>query len=461
MRFDPILAETRFGCGLSPLVAPPADGAALLAGLEAPDVMAARFPIERFATFLSRMRTRRDWQKILRDNRGSAMGEAARKEIRLLNKAARQDNLQWLAAHVLRRVYSPTPFRERLEGFWADHFTATGKAGLIRRATSPYIEEAIRPNLSGRFEDLLIAAVTHPLMVHYLDQQRSAGPGSARAQRRPGVFGLNENLAREILELHTLGVDGPYTQADVRQLAELMSGLTLHFNVGRQFRKDMAEPGAETVLGVSYGGGTPHLRDIEAVLRDLARHPATARHVARKLATHFVSDRPEPSLVAALEQAYRDSGGELRAVYAALLAHPAAWDRARPNVKQPFHFIASACRALVVPPEALLGQSERALRLRLADPLRLMGHVWQKPDGPDGLAEADSAWITPQGMAARLQWAVAMPRILLPDLPDPRDFVTTALGPDVPEAVRFAARAAESRADGIGMVLISPAFQRM
>ncbi len=162
-----------------------------------------------------------------------------------------------------------------------------------------------------------------------------------------------------------------------------------------------------------------------------------------------------------MEAAYRDSGGTLRAVYATMLAHPSAWRREGGNVKPPFDFIASACRALAVPDHALSDMKESEVRLRFLEPLRLMGHVWQKPDGPDGLEEADSAWITPQGMAARLQWAVTIPQLLLPDLPDPRAFVTVALGPLVTDRVAFAARAAESRADGIGLVLASPAFQRM
>ncbi len=461
MRFDPILADMRFGCGLSPDIAPPESVDAMLRGLAQPDAMADAFPIERFDTFLGRMQRRVELSQIRRKNRGTELAATARKDSKLLNKAARQDALGWMAAHIARRVKSTTPLRERLEFFWADHFTATGKRGVIRRATSPYMESAIRPNLNGRFEDLLIAAVTHPVMVHYLDQQTSVGPNSVMAQRRPGKVGMNENLAREVLELHTLGVDGPYTQTDVRELAELLTGLTINFNTGRQFRKPMAEPGAETVLGKSYGGDNPGLRDIEAVLRDLARHPATARHMAGKLAVHFVSDTPEPALVDALEAAWRDSDGDLPLVYAALLNHPAAWETTRPNVKQPFDFVTSACRALAVSPERLLSRDPRALNLWLYAPLRLMGHVWQKPEGPDGLQEADSAWITPQGMAARVQWAMTVPGPLRKGLPDPRDFVETALGPRANDTIRFAAAAAETRQDGIGVVLISPAFQRM
>ncbi len=461
MSFDPTLADIRFGCGLSPVIANPDSVTDILAGLEQPDDMADRFPIEEFPEFRQRMVNREELQKELRKNRGTEAGDGLRKEIRLLKKQARLDHWEWLAAHVLRRTHSQTPFFERLEGFWADHFTTAGKAGVIRRGVSPYVQSAIRPNMSGVFSDLLIASVTHPMMVHYLDQSRSAGPNSEQAKKKPGKFGLNENLAREILELHTLGVDGPYRQSDVRELAELLTGLTYQSNQGRHFRKSLAEPGEKTILGVPYGGGNPHIRDIEAVLRDLAVHPSTARHMAMKLAVHFVSDRPDPDLVATIERAWRDSDGMLSHVYHAMLNHPAAWGDSRPNFKQPFDFICSAARALHVHPRSIQSLNEQKMRQRFFEPLRLMGHIWQKPGGPDGLEENDSAWVTPQGMAARLQWAVIVPSLLMPQLPDPRDFVQTALGPRANETVRFAAGAAESRADGIGLVLISPAFQRM
>jgi uncharacterized protein (DUF1800 family) len=375
-----------------------------------------------------------------------------------LVKETRLDQRRWLVAHILRRMNSTTPLRERLESFWADHFTVLGKAGPLRMATSSYIATAIRPHIGGAFEDLLIAATTHPLMLHYLDQQGTAGPNSPQALKVPNRLGFNENLAREMLELHTVGVNGPYTQTDVRELAELLTGLAFRAETGTEFRPLLAEPGAETILGRRYGGDRPAtLDDIHTALRDLARHPATARHIAGKLAVHFVSDQPDPDLIRSIETAWLETGGDLLSAYHALLTHPAAWSAAPGNMKQPFDYIASACRALDVPGKTLRKQ----VVAMIERPMQRMGQFWQAPLGPDGLPERDDAWITPQGLAARVQWAFLVPQLLGPDLPDPRIFVETALGPRPPEVVRFAAGAAETRADGIGVILASPAFQRM
>ncbi|CUH67934.1 hypothetical protein TG4357_03291 [Thalassovita gelatinovora] len=465
MTFDPILAEKRFGYGLSPRRAAPESVADMLTRLQASDDIAAQFPVEPFSIFLGRMHDAQMIRKDFKKLRGTDAGKALQKQLKLIKKDARQQHRHWLVQTMLRRVWTGDGFRERLSAFWADHFTAQGKAGLLKRGTTPYIEDAIRPHLTGRFADLLYAVTTSPLMVHYLDQENSMGPGSRRAEKRGAKAGLNENLARELLELHTLGVGAPYGQADVRQLAELLTGLTYSAQDGTKFRKDFAEPGTETVLGKTYGGGQPGLGDIRAVLEDLAAHPATAQHIARKLAVHFVSDTPDPDLVQALAQRYRDTGGDLAQVYDALLTHPAAWQPEPGNIKLPDEFIASTMRALAVDPQVFstveTGDQHEKLVIRLfLKPLQLMGQPWQAPLGPDGWTEVDTAWLTPQGLTARIDWAMSVPAKLRNPLPDPRHFVTDALGRWAPEPVQFAAKAAENRRVGIALILASPAFQR-
>ncbi|WP_027258162.1 DUF1800 domain-containing protein [Leisingera aquimarina] len=460
MQFDGDLAEIRFGAGLSPLVRPPASAEVILGRLQGADEMAVRFPVSRFDDAFARAKEFRRLRRERKRLEGQQGYEAADKAFSAYRRAHNAARIKWHGQRLLRHVYTRDAFRERLVLFWADHFTAQGKNGALRILAAPYAETVIRPHVAGRFEDMLIAAATSPLMLHYLDQNRSAGPESRAAKRRKRLSGLNENLAREVLELHTLGVDGPYGQADVRQLAELFTGLTASQDKGFVFRPGMAEPGAETVLGQTYGGGKPELDQVLAALRDLARHPATAQHLAWKLAVHFTSDQPEPGLVSHLAARYQDSGGDLLQVYAALLEHPAAWQPDLRNVKPPFGYVASACRALAVPEVRFSELRPRQLNRLLLAPLTPMGQRWEFSGGPDGWPEEDMSWVTPHALAARLRWAMAAPRRLAQPLPDPRVFATAALGRFANERVRFAARAAETQSEAVGLILTSPAFQR-
>lgn len=460
MRFDPEMAAIRFGCGLSPSLPAPRSADEMLSRLAGPDHAARAFPMPGYEVALDNRRKVRAARRAYKAATVDAERETLKQEMRQARRAAFQDGATWFGQTLLRRALAEDGFRERLAAFWADHFTAAGRSGLMRDAHALYAEEAIRPHVAGRFADMLRAAETHPMMLAYLDQRRSTGPNSRRAARRGEKTGLNENLAREMLELHTLGVGGPYTQRDVRQLAELLTGLT-YTRRGMRFRPGMAEPGAETVLGRDYGGGKARLEDIFAALDDLARHRATAAHLSRKLAVHFVSDTPDAGLVADMTARFLETDGNLTELYAAMLAHPAAWMAEGGNVKQPMDFVGSALRALDIGPRHMPLDRLGRMRGLFLGPLELMGQSWGRPGGPDGWPEADGAWITPQRLAARLQWAMTVPFRLRGVLPDPRDFVAVALGGRASDAVRFAASAAETRAEGIGLVLASPDFQRM
>lgn len=461
MAFEPDLSEIRFGCGLSPRIAPPASFEAMLAGLTEPDAMAQRYPIEIFDSVFENMRA----YQALRSERTKAKAtdkakyDALNKKMRSLVRDARRNRKVWAEQRFLRWSRTRTGFRERIVAFWADHFTALGRMTAFRNAASAYVETAIRPNVSGRFSDLLFAVVTHPLMLNYLDQDRSVGPDSPMGVRSGGKRGLNENLAREVLELHTLGVGGPYTQYDVRQLAEAFTGLTFTAQDGFAFKKARAEPGASTILGQSYAE-TPSLQNVREILDDLSTNDATARHIARKLAVHFVSDAPNENLVEHVAARYRATGGRLTEVYAALLEHPAAWDGPLRNVKPPLDFMSSAFRALDVSDQPMRSLPYKRFSGAIFNPLRMMGQPWRNPAGPDGWPEDDAAWITPQGVAFRLRWALTAPTRFAPELPDPPQFVDQALGRFASASVRFAAQAAETRSDGVGLVLSAPAFQR-
>lgn len=458
MPFDPVMAERRFGVGLSPGRAAPGSVAAMLDSLAGPDAMARAWtipPYERAEPSRATMRAR---ALAVRDAETEADRTAAMEARSRMRMAARELYARNLAVEMARSVDTHDGLRERLARFWADHFTVRALSGGYRHLVSPYIEAAIRPHVTGRFADMLRAVVTSPTFLLYFDQLRSYGPNSPRGLKHGR--GLNENLARELLELHTLGVGGAYTQRDVRQLAELLTGLSSSARRGFHFRPGNAEPGAETVLGEAYGGDDPALDDILDAMEGLARHPDTARHLSRKLAVHFIAPDPDPDMVHAMADRYAATGGDLLATVEAMLTHPAAWDDPYRKVKRPVDFIASGLRALAVPPDRIVGAGRRDVHHLLRVPMRVMGQAWQAPVGPDGWPEADSEWITPQGMAGRISWAMRAPERLLEALPDPRDFVHHALGPDPSEAVSFAAGAAQTRTEGVGVVLASAAFNR-
>jgi uncharacterized protein (DUF1800 family) len=358
-----------------------------------------------------------------------------------------------------RGVATDDPFRERLAAFWANHFTALTRGYFLRAGRAGYVAEAIRPHLAGRFADMLFAVATHPFMLRYLDQRVSIGPNSPVGLRRDR--GLNENYARELLELHTLGVGGGYDQRDVRQLAELLTGLTSNkHHTDFAFRPDWAEPGPEEVLGKRYGGAAPQLDDIRTVLEDLALHPSTARHLARKLAAHFLADDPDEDMVAQMASAYQSSGGELMALYEAMLAHPLAWRGFGGKAKTPIEFLVTAMRALGTTPEQLDTFDLGRVRKRLMRPMVLMGQPYARPPGPDGWADEVPAWITPHGLAARIGLAQVILKWLKKDQLDPRSFVYDALADAPGIALVQAVHGAETRAEGLMLVLASPEFNR-
>lgn len=462
MAFDSERAEIRFGCGLSPRIAPPTSVGDMLARLKGPDTAAERFQIPTLESLLPQTRRFAAVRKVYFHPKNEAERASSKKKFKEQSRVMRQQGLKFFGNTVLRRALGTDAMRERLTSFWADHFTAVGRDVITIMAQPIYVEEAIRPHVAGRFADMLKAAITHPVMLVYLDQNKSMGPNSEMALNgRNRKRGLNENLARELLELHSLGVDGPYTQTDVRQVAELLTGLRVSTEQSFVFEARRAEPGIKTIMGVAYGSDTPSLSDVFAFLDDLAVHPSTAAHLARKLAVHFVSDAPDEGMIADMTARYAETDGDLHAVYEVMLSHPAAWDTTHGNVKQPMDFIGSALRALDISPRRMSLDKPSRLLGHLTTPMLLMGQAWGQAPAPDGFPEEDDKWITPQRLAARLQWSMNMPVRFQPKLPDPREFVRVALGSTAPETVRFAAGAAENRAEGIGLVLASPAFQRM
>ncbi len=446
------IAATRFGYGFHPHQALAADADGLLAelGSASPYEPPIGGPTlaERAALYSQFLEARK----------------ARRKDISLtpIMQGFNQQINQQFKADVARRIKAPIlsdrGFFERLSWFWMDHFTTAARNLVTKSLTARLEPDAIRPNITGSFRDMLRAVVTHPAMIVYLGQHRSVGPAS-RVGKRTGR-GLNENLAREIIELHTLGVGGPYTQGDVRQFAELLTGMTINRKTGATaFKPQQAEPGTEEMLGAVYGDDRPDIGDVVAALDDLASHPRTGRHIAVKLATHFISDTPSEGLVTHIESAFNRTDGRLMAVYQALLEHPESWAPEALKVKQPFDFLVSSVRAAGVRSDMIAPFLKHKGRLSLPRALRNLNQPMMQAPGPDGWPEEADRWITAQGLAARLQWAARLGRSLESRM-DPRNYLADALGDRAGPEVTFAATHAAEKWEGIALILASPEFNR-
>lgn len=441
----PEIAAFRFGFGLP---AAPGGIGAMMNRLTGPDSGAAAFPGMGLAAI------RADWQTARAARDGIRAGTTDRAAYRAALRRVQAHATRAVQVDLARAIAATDGFRERLVRFWADHFTTESRFLTDAALPAALAEDAIRPHVAGRFVDMLQAAILHPAMLIYLDQARSVGPNSAFGRRRG--LGLNENLARELLELHTVGLGAGYRQEDIRQAAEVLAGLRADAGADVRFDAARAEPGPARVMGRVYS--TDDMRAVRDLLEDLASHPDTARHIAHKLAVHFVADDPPPDLVAAMAGAW-GTWGNLRAVARAMLTHPAAAAPPGAKVRQPFEFLAAALRALAVPPGAVVALGRGPARRRLVLPLRAMGQEPFRPGGPDGWEEEAQAWINPQGLAARIAWAMERPAEFV-TLPDPRDLVASALEPFADDRLAWAVAAAETRAEGVGLVLASPAFNR-
>jgi uncharacterized protein (DUF1800 family) len=348
-------------------------------------------------------------------------------------------------------------FRERWALFFANHFTVSTTKQQTAAVIGPYEAEAIRPHVFGHFSELLASAETHPAMLYYLDQTQSVGPNSQQAQaamKRPNARppGLNENLAREIMELHTVGVNGGYTQADVTEFARAMTGLSVPgpkeaVLSKAVFREAAHEPGKRLVLGKNYNGDG--MKQFGSILNDLAARPATARFVCTKIARHFVADDPPPSLVNRLQAAWMSSGGDLSRVAEALISAPEAWKPQAAKLKTPYEFVVSSYRALGLVPNAY-GQVGGVL-----------GGLGQQPfaaPSPKGWPEEAQAWATADAIVKRMQFAQNFSRLGAQQ--DPNVLAQNALGARLTPAVATAVARAESRPEAVALLIMSPEFQR-
>ncbi|MGO9802224.1 MAG: DUF1800 domain-containing protein [Steroidobacteraceae bacterium] len=365
-------------------------------------------------------------------------------------------------ARFRQAVLTDRPFLERLTQFWSNHFAVSVDKQYLAGLAGSFEREAIRPHVLGNFGDLLVAAETHPAMLLYLDNHLSVGPHSPAALRaglhqRGRALGINENLGREILELHTLGVGGGYTQADVTSFATVITGWSLGGGNGLfangppgrfVFRPAMHEPGTRTVLGRRYpddGYG----QGVE-VLNDLAQHPSTARHIATKLARHFIADEPPPAVVERLARAFTGYGGDLRPVYRALLDCGEAWEQPLSKYKTPGDFIVSGYRGLTLPVDA--GHGPLA-------PFEVLGQrIWQ-PGSPAGWPDRSVDWDGASALLKRIEWADAVGG-RLGSRRDAAALAPQLLGANLSDATGTAISRAASASQALTLLMSAPEFMR-
>jgi uncharacterized protein (DUF1800 family) len=357
-------------------------------------------------------------------------------------------------ARLQRAVLADCGVTERLVAFWSNHFCISANKGQLARIWAGSFErEAIRPHLFGRFADMLKAVEQHPAMLFFLDNQQSLGPDSRAGLNRKR--GLNENLAREIMELHTLGVGGGYTQEDVTSLARIITGWTF---VGRQgilgqpgsfvFNVNAHQPGPQQLLGKTYADDG--VEQGEAALTDIARHPSTAKFIATKLVRHFVSDDPPPAVVARLTDTFTRTDGDLKAVTLALVDSSEAWSAPLTKMRSPYDYLVATGRLLAHVPEdpgPYLGG------------LNVLGAPLWSPAGPNGFPDTNAAWAAPEGMKLRLDIA-AQVSSRVGNSVDARDLLEFAFADTASPDTRRTVERAESRQQALALLLMSPEFQR-
>lgn len=480
------IAVNRFGLGARPGEPPPTDAKAWLrAQLERYEAASPPWRAQPDTTVLAAEFDR--LRRAVREQRGTD-NDATRKA---LGQWVRDTYRSAVDARVESALNSPTPFVERLVHFWANHFAVSVEKPAVAALAGAFEAEAIRPHVLGRFDDLLVAVERHPAMQIYLDQVRSIGPDSPAAERaaarNPSIRrGLNENLAREIMELHTLGVRTGYEQSDVTEFARALTGWSIIAGDGPAgagatqpvpmqvrpapgqtpvtqaqiqgaaagrfvFRPALHEPGVRTIMGRRYD--QPGEQQALAILQDLAVAPATATHIATKLARHFVRDTPPPSLVVRLADVFARSGGDLPSVYRVLIDAPEAWSPAPAKFKTPWEWSVSSLRALGFTD---LGQ------MRAAPLLTQLGQPVWRPGSPAGYDDVAASWAAPDALVRRVELAQRFAARTggLVDGADARTLAPQVLAGSLSDATATAIGRAESAPTALALLLVSPDFQR-
>lgn len=428
----PVIAAIRFGLGRRPGEPVPADPVAWLDSQLAPDLPGPSLPEDLPATMADIFAAQRA------DSESQRAGQGRPNVARI-----RRDEAGTVLSYA---IATPHGFRERLVTFWTNHFTVSLQKSSY--FLGHMVREAIRPHVTGRFADMLVAVTRHPAMLIYLDNAGSIGPNSRAGQRMSR--GLNENLAREILELHTVTPAAGYSQADVTAFAKVLTGWSFGARStdpeGFIFRPGAHEPGPKTVMGRSFPEG---IEGGMLALSWLGRHPATYRHLATKLVRHFVADDPPPAAVARIQAVLQETDGDLGAASRALVRLPEAWDPPLSKLRAPNDYVIAVLRAVEAPPDTAA---------RAQGAMRLLGQPMWMPRAPNGWPDVASEWAAPESLVRRIEWSNGVSG--RGSGRDAADLAEAVLGPLCRrETLQAAARAGSAR-EALTLVLTSPEFHR-
>jgi uncharacterized protein (DUF1800 family) len=464
------IAVLRFGLGAKPgdLAAAAAEPRAwLLSQVRGPAPLAVKSSLAPSDQIFAGLLAARDERQKMKQ-----ASAAENPDAKLVFSAIREAYQPHYRAQVLARAQSAAlttrPFAERLVHFWSNHFAVSADKGVVYGLAGTLENEAIRPHVAGRFVDLLTAVEQHPAMIAFLDNQYSVGKDSTAARlvsrfraaddhQPKRQFGINENLAREILELHTLGVKAGYSQADVTSFAQIITGWSIGGGKGRlaggvpgrfYFRDNLHEPGPKVFLGKTYTEAGQ--RQGEAVLADLARRPETANFIATKLVRHFIADDPPPAAVERVARAFLKSDGDLPQVYAALIESPEAWDANARKFKTPEDFVFSTLRALNVSP----AQPEEVIRT-----FDLLGQRQYTPGSPAGWPDTSKSWDGSDALMHRVLWASRVGAKYESGV-EPTALAAASLGAYARPETLTAVRRAATSGQAVALLLMSPEFQR-
>lgn len=381
--------------------------------------------------------------------------------------------------YVLKQsIKSEQSLNWRLLDFFSNHFSVSAEGGLMKVLAVTLETEAIAPNLNGSFQDMLIAVSQHPAMLMYLNNEKSFGPNSTMAINREKKrekqrakngtskakkLGLNENLAREILELHTLGVNGGYKQKDVTELAKAITGWSLTNprkvdELTYLYRHEGHEPGSRTVLGKRYPAGKEQGLKI---LKDLANHPSTADYVSRKLVQHFVNDKPNEELVKQLNHTWLATKGDLKAIMATLINSQHAWQTERNKFKNPREFLVSTLRLIDSTQVSKLTKAKSHVdKLKDKQLISWLTQMGQRPfaaGSPAGYPDSESDWNGANALMSRIDWVNLVVSKVRVDIDKA---ITLVFGDDKNSDNYLRIVRAESKQQALTMLLLSPEFMR-